>query len=400
MHIASFFLFFVTEQSRGFFLVQTGVRGKAEQRSRAAVRRIQAGAGSGPRERGDTAKRDICWPATAPCRPPWPSCLGEGRKPAFSHCHCVPDRFVNQLGSSSASHAGCRSSLTGEEEEGEEEEELQGEGQGQPRWASRAPAPFTPESCPRPACVPENQRQGGRNPPAAGAPGTQGLEKGEGRAQDSCLGLCPSPTPAFHLPVPGPWTDPWPAGAACPRASAAGSALTTIAGRASWSKYFLKCPEQPLSLRLRNNHSSCQLPCSHRGLGRARACGCGSHSRGTGPSCSKPQGSRAGLGTCGCLFPWKPEENPWILTFLSPSCKPTASSLIFVLLSSFFRLCKQRGRRGKKEPKGKYKFWNQTIHSIIHSATSSEACCVPRTMGYEKKSELVSTHLRIYLLTS
>nr|XP_008521027.1 PREDICTED: uncharacterized protein LOC103552660 isoform X2 [Equus przewalskii] len=178
MHIASFFLFFVTEQSRGFFLVQTGVRGKAEQRSRAAVRRIQAGAGSGPRERGDTAKRDICWPATAPRRPPGPSCLGEGRKPAFSHCHCVPDRFVNQLGSSSASHAGCRSSLTGEEEEGEEEEELQGEGQGQPSWASRAPAPFTPESCPRPACVPENQRQGGRNPPAAGAPGTQGLEKG------------------------------------------------------------------------------------------------------------------------------------------------------------------------------------------------------------------------------
>lgn len=122
--------------------------------------------------------------------------------------------------------------------------------------------------------------------------------------------------------------------------------------------------------------------------------------QGAGPSCSKPQGSRAGLGTCGCLFPWKPEENPWILTFLSPSCKPTASSLIFVLLSSFFRLCKQRGRRGKKEPKGKYKFWNQTIHSIIPSATSSEACCVPRTMGYEKKSELVSTHLRIYLLTS
>nr|XP_044609032.1 uncharacterized protein LOC123278977 [Equus asinus] len=237
----------------------------------------------------------------------------------------------------------------------EEEEELQGhgEGQGQPSWASRAPAPFTPESCPRPARVPENQRQGGRNPPGAGAPGTQGLEKGEARAQDSCLGLCPSPTPAFHLPVPRPWTDPWPAGAACPRASAAGLALTTIAGRASWSKYFLKCPEQPLSPRLRNNHSSCQLPCSHRGLGRARACGCGSHSRGTGPTCSKPQGPRAGLGTCGCLFPWKPEENPWILTFLSPSCKPTASPLIFVLCRLSSGFVNREGEEEKKSQKEK-----------------------------------------------
>lgn len=119
-------------------MVQTGVRGKAEQRSRAAVRRIQAGAGSGPRERGDTAKRDICWPATAPRRPPGPSCLGEGRKPAFSHCHCVPDRFVNQLGSSSASHAGCRSSLTGEEEEGKRKRSFKGTGRGR---ASRAGPP-------------------------------------------------------------------------------------------------------------------------------------------------------------------------------------------------------------------------------------------------------------------
>lgn len=56
---------------------------------------------------------------------------------------------------------------------------------------------------------------------------------------------------------------------------------------------------------------------------------------------------------------------------------------------------------GKKEeenkPKGKNRFWNQTISPVIHSATLNEACYVPSTMGYRK--ELFSIHSLMYVST-
>ena len=54
-----------------------------------------------------------------------------------------------------------------------------------------------------------------------------------------------------------------------------------------------------------------------------------------------------------CLFSFPNEAGGKILDsqFSIPSCKPTASSLIFVLLSSFFGLCKQGGGKGKKKKK-------------------------------------------------
>lgn len=46
--------------------------------------------------RGRNAEKcDICLPATSPHYSSWSSCFGEGRKLAFSHCYCVPDRFIN-----------------------------------------------------------------------------------------------------------------------------------------------------------------------------------------------------------------------------------------------------------------------------------------------------------------
>lgn len=49
----------------------------------------------------------------------------------------------------------------------------------------------------------------------------------------------------------------------------------------------------------------------------------------------------------------KLEEKFQILTFLYPSCKSTASSLIFVLLSSVFGIFKQTRRKEGRKPKGK-----------------------------------------------
>lgn len=42
--------------------------------------------------RRNAVERDICCPTTSPHCLALSSCLGQGRKLAFSHCHCVPDR--------------------------------------------------------------------------------------------------------------------------------------------------------------------------------------------------------------------------------------------------------------------------------------------------------------------
>lgn len=92
--------FFLTRAKQRLFQVQPGVMGKATQRSKAAVRRIQAAMGSVPRPcslRWGGTLGNVTSAAQAPPThsPPLSSCSGGGRKPAFSHCHCVPDRFIN-----------------------------------------------------------------------------------------------------------------------------------------------------------------------------------------------------------------------------------------------------------------------------------------------------------------
>lgn len=145
----------VTGAEQRLFLVPTGApaspSGEAGQLSGEFRRERAQRPGQQPVTGRNAVRRDICRPTTSPRRPPSSSCSREGRKPGFSHCYCVPDRFINLIRLIlMTSQAGDYISSLAEEEEEEIQKCPRAEGGAEPAFKPRA-------STPKSTCLPWHQ---------------------------------------------------------------------------------------------------------------------------------------------------------------------------------------------------------------------------------------------------